>query len=126
MVAMELPVRDDASIHFTGAFYAALAFGRTVPAAFDMARTSSNARFGDDAGIPHLLAREGAEERPLVDAAPLPAAIRQKNKVEDVEADGDAEVTNKGAVRAATPVHQSNDVNGVKARGSVKIGNSAR
>jgi hypothetical protein len=125
-VAMELPITDAAAIHFTGVFYAALAFGRTVPAAFDVARTSTNARFGPKGGIPHLLARPGAEARPLVDAAPAPAAIRQRNQVKDVVAGKDVKVGNEASARAETPVDQSNIVNGIQADGSVNIGNTAQ
>lgn len=130
VVAVEQPVRDVAAIHFTGAFYAALAWGRTVPAAFDVARTSTAGRFGVAAGIPRLLARPGAGEQPLVGETAAPAAAAPsvlRNDVEELEAEADIEVTHDVRGRAGErPVHANNHVRNAKSGGSIRIGSTLR
>jgi hypothetical protein len=126
-IALEKKINDDAAVAFTGVFYAALSFGRTVPFAFDLARGGMRARYGEDLAIPHLLVRQGADERPLegktVGAAPPAASIDQELGAEEVEVGGDAEILNEAEGAGAVPSRQQAHGRGVKVTGSLKLGN---
>lgn len=130
VVAMEALTDDEAAIHFAGAFYAALAFGRTVPFAFEHARGSTRGRFGERMAIPHLLVRPGADERPLegtaAPAAPRSSAEpdRQVTRVEDIEASAAADIVNEAEGAGAAPISQETHVSRSKFTGGpLKIGN---
>jgi hypothetical protein len=130
VVAMELPIRDEAAIHFTGVLYALLASGRAIPEAFELARDSASASFGAGCGAPHLLARPGAGRRPLVEprvagAGPRPIAHEEVNDVEGIEAGEDVEVTNDDRGRSRSRRKKINHVRNVRADGSVRIGNTS-
>jgi hypothetical protein len=126
-VAMETGIYDDAAVDFSSVFYAALAFGRPVPFAFDLARNTMRERFGRNQTIPRLLVRTGAGEGPLegrgAPESPHAARGEQLNELKAVEVDRSAEVTNKVAGKAERPVSQKNSLNGVTLRGSLKMGN---
>lgn len=132
VVAMELRIRDEAAIHFTGVLYALLAAGRAVPEAFDLARDSTAARFGAACGNPHLLVRPGAPARSLVkprvtDAAgPRSIGHEEVNDVRGVEAGEDVEITNEARGRSRARTKQVNDASSIRAGGSVRIGNTLR
>jgi hypothetical protein len=129
VAAIELRIRDDAAIHFTGALYAHLAAGHDVPDAFERARNSTVARFGAESGTPHLLARPGARARPLVEphAAGADArSIRQVTRAEKVVAEDDAEVINEACAQAGARAKQIIHARDVRAGGSVRIGSTLR
>jgi hypothetical protein len=129
-VAMELPIGDDAAIHFTNAFYTALAFGRTVQTAFDMARVSTVAGYGEASGIPHLLVRPGARpwtvpQPPKADAKAAVPESGMHNRVRDIQGEGPVSVENKDGGQAAGGMgRMSNDVEGIRSGGAVRIGNT--
>lgn len=85
-------IGDDAAIGFAAAFYTALAFGRGVRQAFDLAVNQLQVDESKDADVPVLRARDGAADGPLL---AVPAAeegtaagsgdIRQKARVGDME-----------------------------------------
>lgn len=54
-IGMEGPIKDDAAIKFAAAFYQALAFGRSVQEAFDLAKHLANTK------EPELLVRQGVD-----------------------------------------------------------------
>ncbi|MFL5386151.1 MAG: CHAT domain-containing protein [Longimicrobiaceae bacterium] len=121
-VAMEGTLDDGAAIDFSGAFYAALAFGRTLPLAFEEACAFVRERFGEDHPVPELLVRPGAEAWPL--EAPGDAAERSKqvNIADGVEADS-AEMLNEAAGTGAVPVSQTNRASESKFNGSLTMSN---
>ncbi|HYR10420.1 MAG TPA: CHAT domain-containing protein [Longimicrobium sp.] len=125
-VGMELPIDDAAAIRFSAEFYAALAFGRTVPFAFDLARKAIDGRHGQPQAIPHLLVRPSADERPLQGKAapqgPAAASRTQLIEAEEVEVGGDAEASNVARGTAGAPASQGIKLRGVKAGGSLKLG----
>ncbi|WP_420126209.1 CHAT domain-containing protein [Longimicrobium sp.] len=129
VVAMEAVMDDDAAIHFSGAFYAALAFGRAVPVAFEHARSATRGRFGERRAIPHLLVRAGADARPLEGTAapeePRSSADpdRQVTRVEDIEAAVAADIVNEAEGGGGAPISQENHVSRSKFQGPLKIGN---
>jgi hypothetical protein len=127
-VAMERAIDDDDAVVFSGAFYAALSFGRTVPFAFQSAVAALMLEPAGTSPIPRLLMRDGVEPAPLEPREKKPEAaggLRQVNDVSGVEAAGDASVTNeaRGGSAPGGRTSQTNRVNGVKAGGSVNIGN---
>lgn len=83
---------DDTAIAFAAAFYTALAFGRGVRQAFDLAVNQLQVDGSADADVPVLRVRDGAADAPLL---PAPAAgqasgaaageIRQKARVLELE-----------------------------------------
>lgn len=62
-------ISDGAAIGFAAAFYTALAFGRGVRQAFDLAVNQLQVDGSADADVPALCARDGAADTPLL-AAP--------------------------------------------------------
>lgn len=127
-VGMELPINDAAAIRFSAEFYAALAFGRTVRFAFELARKAIDGRHGQPQAIPHLLVRPGTDERPLegraAPQAPATASRNQLIEAEEVEVGGDAEASNVARATAGAR-SQSIKLRGVKAGGSLKLGNKS-
>jgi hypothetical protein len=122
-VAMEQEIEDAAAVVFSGAFYQALAHGRTVPVAFDAARAAVRGRYGETHAFPRLLAREGADERPVLPPPPADEpgaepADGQVNRFRDVEA-GSAHASNQASASAASGVRQVNDLSGVRVKGAL-------
>jgi hypothetical protein len=122
-VAMELGIKDAAAVVFSGAFYEALAAGRTVPVAFDTARAAVKGRYGEKHALPRLLMREGADETPVLPPAPAeePGA-GQVNRFRGVNA-GSADISNEESRDATAGRGQLNDLNGVTVAGSMTVRN---
>lgn len=126
-VAMERAIDDDDAVGFSAAFYAALAFGRPVPFAFDLARNAMRPLSEANDAIPRLLVHQGADKEPLegkVSPAPHAAGFdRQVSGVEDVEASDSAEIGNEAQGVAATPISQETSVKRSRFEGPLKVGN---
>jgi len=124
-VAMELAIDDAAAVVFSGAFYEALAAGRTVPTAFDTARAALKGRYGEKHALPRLLMREGADESPVV-VLPHPVGEREggmMNVVDEVESTHETEIMNR-ARSSSPPPRMGNVVRQSKFEGPLRIGNS--
>jgi hypothetical protein len=121
-VAMESAIYDDAAIDFSARFYAALAFGRTVPFAFELARGALEASFGAEHAVPHLLVRPGAGEWPVSEGIRVIETISQVHKFEDVQVGGDAESLSE--IQGAGSTSQETDVRRTKVEGSLKLTSS--
>ena len=65
-IGMAAPITDLAAIHFSEAFYGALASGTTVREAFDLGVARLGMEERAEAGIPRLFERAGADGGPLV------------------------------------------------------------
>jgi hypothetical protein len=125
-VAMELGIEDAAAVVFSGAFYEAVASGRTVPAAFDVARAAVKGRYGEKHALPRLLVREGADATPVLPPAPTPQAEPdggQVNVVEDVESTHEVEMMNR-ARSASPPPRQVNVARGSRFEGPFRMENT--
>lgn len=128
-VGMELPIDDDDAIGFSAQFYAALAFGRTIPFAFDLARKAVNGRQGQPPAIPHLLVRPGADERPLEGKTALQTrgegaeADDQVIRVADTKTSTSAELGNRSYGVTGPQVAE---VSRSEIGGSLKITNTRR
>lgn len=61
VVGMNLPISDDAAIAFSSAFYQAIAYGRTVQQAFDLARTAIALDGLPEEDTPQLFIKKGAD-----------------------------------------------------------------
>lgn len=119
-VAMELPIHDSAAIRFSGAFYAALAFGRTVRSAFEEAAASLKAKYGERHAIPHLLVRPGADETPLAPSETSADFIEQKHNLRKIDAVGNVETEAEAPATAATRTSQHTCMEDVKSGGDVR------
>jgi hypothetical protein len=64
------PISDEGAITFGGAFYRALAFGQSVQAAYDQARTALALEHVDDRECPRLVVRPDVDPARLVLVAP--------------------------------------------------------
>lgn len=126
-VAMEAPIGDETAVEFAGAFYAALAFGSTVPFAFDAACAALSPGPGETDPLPRLLVRPGAAEWPvqLASAPPVPKPEPRKQEIDlaNVTAKGPASLQNRAQGEAAAGVSQSARLNGVTVDGALNVGN---
>ena len=68
-VGMGEPIGDKAAIAFAGAFYRALAFGRSIPVAFRLGRSQVAIHRHPRDGVPSLRVRPGNRPGPLVPRA---------------------------------------------------------
>ncbi|HET7460761.1 MAG TPA: CHAT domain-containing protein [Longimicrobium sp.] len=130
-VAMEAAIGDRTAVDFSGAFYAALAFGNTVRFAFKAARASIAPDPDETHPEPQLLERPGAAEWPTQppsagEPVVAPAAwVKQEHAVEDVEVGGAAELENDAAV-APGGTDQNIAVRRTKIEGSLSAVNRVK
>jgi hypothetical protein len=82
-------IRDETAIAFAEAFYTALAFGKDVRQAFDLAVSQLRVEGNDQADLPALRVRRGAAPGPLL---PDPAGRAEAGAGHGVEVDQEAEV----------------------------------
>lgn len=72
VIGMSRALPDKAALSFAAGFYEALSFGKSIQAAFELARVQIElAELGDQREIPHLILRPGAEMEPLFVGTPL-------------------------------------------------------
>jgi hypothetical protein len=67
VVGMRRQVLDDTAILFATGFYRAIAHGRTIRAAFKLARNGLDLHDVPDRDVPQLIAQPGAADRPLIE-----------------------------------------------------------
>lgn len=72
------PISDEGAITFGGAFYRAIAFGHSVQAAYDQARTALALEHVDDRECPQLVVRPGVDAARLVLVAPGGVAVGRR------------------------------------------------
>ncbi|MEZ4301910.1 MAG: CHAT domain-containing protein [Polyangiaceae bacterium] len=65
VIGMSTAIKDGAARSFSATFYQALAFGKSVQAAFDLARVQIDLAGLDQADVPQLLVREGQDAKKL-------------------------------------------------------------
>jgi hypothetical protein len=70
-------INDSAAIGFASSFYRALAFGRSVRTAFDLANNQLDLSNISGSDIPRLFVRTGANEHASIVAPPAPPAVPQ-------------------------------------------------
>jgi hypothetical protein len=123
-VAMELAIDDSAAVVFSGAFYEALAAGRTVPTAFDTARAALKGRYTEKHALPRLLMREGADQSPVLPPAPVEEPFAgQVNRFRNVNA-GSADISNDESRDAPAGRGQLNQMDGVTVGGTLTVRNN--
>ncbi|HEU4882979.1 MAG TPA: CHAT domain-containing protein, partial [Longimicrobium sp.] len=74
------PISDEGAITFAGAFYRAIAFGQSVQAAYDQARTALALEHVDDRECPRLVVRPGVDAARLVLVAPGGEGVERRGK----------------------------------------------
>lgn len=120
VVAMELPIDDDAAILFSGWFYAAMAAGRDVATAFALARDTMADRYGVDHARPRLLSRPGGRASIM---PPRRTAREERmgpvNHAADNTVRGDADLENVGGGNGR------NEATGNRIGGSLRMANKA-
>lgn len=129
-IAMETKVSDQAAIAFSGALYAALAFGHPVPYAFKMGEAGMKPHAAGSASPPRLCVRRGVDRRHegrVEEPEKQPertGRIRQVQGFTEMVVDGAAGVENQALASTATDASQKIGVSRTKVHGPLKSVNT--
>jgi hypothetical protein len=129
-IAMETMVPDRAALAFSGAFYAALAFGYPVPYAFKMGEVGMKPYTARIPATPRLCVRpgvDGRQEATVEEPEKQPehtGGTQQVQSFAGIVVEGEAELRNEAAASAGTDVSQIGEMRQSTIRGPLKSVNT--